>query len=164
MKEFRQEYQRKPEAEGNLSALIGSKENGINGKQKDRAQEETLVVFATVRINVEKQRNRPLLHQNRRLKAMGKILRGRSLRGVRLERVLEDRAKTSSVGKCTNPSCDSWHLPVFPNSKTESGCRFGKNAPLCTERLTGSPTKNRRRLVVKVLLRISSKYSVYSRM
>ena len=97
MTESRQEHRRK--AKGNPSALTGSKESAINGKRKDSAQEETLVVSATMRINVEKQCAHPLLLQNRRLKAMGKILRKEklSVTGVRLGRELEDRAKTPSV-------------------------------------------------------------------
>ena len=57
MKESRQEHQRN--AKGNQSALMGSKESAINGKQKDSAQEETLVVFATMRTNVENHRAHP---------------------------------------------------------------------------------------------------------
>ena len=55
-------------------ALKESKENAVNGKRKDSVQKETLAVSATMKVNVDKQRNRPLLLQNRRLKATGKIL------------------------------------------------------------------------------------------
>ena len=51
----------------------GSKESAINGKSRDSAQEETIVVSATMETNVAKQHNRPLLHQNRRLRATGNI-------------------------------------------------------------------------------------------
>ena len=71
--------QRKTEAKGNPSALTESKESAINGKRKDSAQEETLVVSATVRINVEWRCSHPLLHQNRRRKAMGKIVQKEKL-------------------------------------------------------------------------------------
>ena len=78
MKESRKEHQRELEAKGNQSALMGSKENALNGKRKESAQEETLAVSATTRTNVEKQCNRPLLLQNRRLKATGKIFERKS--------------------------------------------------------------------------------------
>ena len=70
-KKLKQEY--KLEVKGNLSVLKESKENAVNGKWKDSAQQETLAVSATMKVNVDKQRNRPLLLQNRRLKATGKI-------------------------------------------------------------------------------------------
>ena len=63
----------KLEVKGNLSALKESKENAVHGKRKDSAQKETLAVSATMKVNVDKQRNRPLLLQNRRLQATGKI-------------------------------------------------------------------------------------------
>ena len=73
MKEPRQEHQRK--ASGTQSSLKGRKESAIDGKEKDSAQGETHAVSATTRTNVANQRGHPLLLQNRRRKAMGKILR-----------------------------------------------------------------------------------------
>ena len=52
MKVSRQEHRRT--AKGNLSALNGSQESATNGQRKDSAPEETLVVSATMRRNVEK--------------------------------------------------------------------------------------------------------------
>ena len=71
-KKLKQEY--KLEVKGNLSALKESKENVVNGKRKDSAQKETLAVSATMKVNVEKTRNRPLLLQSRCLKATGQVL------------------------------------------------------------------------------------------
>ena len=56
--------------------------------RNDSAQEKTLVVSATMRINVEQQCNRPLLLQNRRCKAMGKIFDRKS--SQRLESCWEE--------------------------------------------------------------------------
>ena len=53
-----------------MSALKRNQETAIIGKQKDTAQKETLAVSATMKINVEKHRNRFVLHQNRTLKAV----------------------------------------------------------------------------------------------
>ena len=82
-----------------MSVWKANKENAFNGKQKDSAQREMFAVSDTTRISVEKQLNRLLLLQNRRLKAMGKILgKGKlSKAAVLLERDLEDRAKTIPV-------------------------------------------------------------------
>ena len=93
-----------------------------------------------MRINVEKQRDRSLVLQNRRRKAMVYFIRRRepSEANVRLVKDLEERTKTTSVENAR----DSWHAPVCQNYKTESGCKFGdKCAFLCTESMTISPKK-----------------------
>ena len=144
MKESRQEHLQK----ANRSALKGSRESAINGMQKDSAQEEIHVVSATMRTNVENQRAHPLLLQNRRRKSEGMSLRGRSPSGKRSRRPCKDYIS----GKCTNPSCDSWHPPVCQNFKTHSGCKFGESWSECTERLKVSLTKDRKRMPTKVLL------------
>ena len=103
MKESRQEHQRKTELKGNPSALIGSKERAINGKRKDSAQEETLVVSATLRINVENRRALLLL-QNRRQKAMSKFLRKKSPKCCSASERRSRRPNKDNInGKCTNP-------------------------------------------------------------
>ena len=56
-----------------MSALNVNKAIAIIGKQKDSVQRDMLAVSVTMGISVEKQRDRPLLLQNRRLKATGKF-------------------------------------------------------------------------------------------
>ena len=73
----------------------GSKESAINGKSRDSAQEETIVVSATMEANVAKQHNRPLPHQNRRHLQKGTL----SEAVVLLERDIKDREKTTSVAR-----------------------------------------------------------------
>ena len=85
--------------QGNMSVLKGNKEKAINGMRKDSAPRETLAGSATMRRSVQKQHNRPLLLQNRRLNATGTFLwKGKlSEAAVFPERDLEDRAKATSV-------------------------------------------------------------------
>ena len=73
MQESRQEQQRKTETKRNLSTLNRSQENTINGKRKNNAQEKTHDVPVTMRINVANQRDRLLLLQSSRRKAMDKF-------------------------------------------------------------------------------------------
>ena len=72
---------------------IGSKENAINGKRVDSAQKETLSVSATMKINVEKHCNCPLLVQNRRRTAIGKFS-SKVKASQRPESVWEEISKT----------------------------------------------------------------------
>ena len=100
MKEPRQEHQRNTEAKGNPSVC---KESQENGRRKVCAQERTLVVSFTMRINVGKRCDRPLLFQNRRRTAIenssrGKVLSGRSPSGKRSRRPCKDYIS----GECTN--------------------------------------------------------------
>ena len=141
MKESKQEHQRK--AKGKLSALKGSKESAVNRKQKDSAHEETHVVSPTTRTNVVNQGAHPLLLQNRRLRALGKILRKESLSevGVRHGRDLVDGAKTTLVGNARTPRVILGILLCGQNYKSESGYSFCENALLCKERLTVSKTE-----------------------
>ena len=82
---------------------MGSKEKAINGKRKNWAQEETLVVSATMGTHVEKQPSSPA--PKLQTQSDGKILRKGELSEavVCLERDPEDRAKTTISGKCTEP-------------------------------------------------------------
>ena len=124
----RQDHQ--PKAKRNQSAF---QENAVSGKRKDSSQEETLVVSATMRINVEKQRDRPLVLQNRRRKAMVYFIRRRepSEANVRLVKDLEERTKTTSVENAR----DSWHAPVCQNYKTESDANSVTSALLYAQRV-----------------------------
>ena len=101
--------------------------------ERTLSQEETLVVSATMRRNVEKQRDRPLVLQNRRRKAMGYFIRRRepSEAKVRLVKDLEERTQTTSVENAR----DSWHAPVCQNYKTESGCKFGDKCASYAQRV-----------------------------
>ena len=92
----------------------------------------------------------------------GKSLRGWSPSGKTSRRPSEDYIH----GTCTNPSCDSWHPPVSQNYKTESDAISVKSAFLCSEGLTVSLTKDRKSMVVKVLLlcgRILGKQIAFAR-
>ena len=63
--------------------------------------------------------------------------------GVRLGKDLEDRAKTASEEKCTNPLCDSWHSPsvkITLRNRDANSVKMRFDA----QRLTISPTKNRK--------------------
>ena len=73
MKESRQEQQRKTETKESLPTLRRSQENAINGKRKDNAQEKTHDVSVAMRTNGANQRDRLLLLQSRRRKAMDKF-------------------------------------------------------------------------------------------
>ena len=94
--------------------------------ERTLSQEETLV-------NVEKQRDRPLVLQNRRRKAMGYFIRRRepSEAKVRLVKDLEERTQTTSVENAR----DSWHAPVCQNYITESGCKFGDKCAFHAQRV-----------------------------
>ena len=130
LKESRQELWRK--GKGNLSAVRGSKESAVNGKQRNSAQEETHVVFTTMRTNVESQRAHHLLLQNRRRKAMGKTFEKDSLSevGVRLGRDLEDRAKTASVGNARTSRVSFGILPCVRSTKLNRDANSVKSALL----------------------------------
>ena len=151
MKESRQEQQRK--AEGNLSELEGSKESAINGKQKDSGQKETPVVSATMGTNAEHRRahrlsyTEPETQNDGKTSSQGNFLRGRSPSGKRNRRPCKD----DITGKCTNPSCDSWHPAVCQNYKTESSCKFDEKCSF-VHRVDCQPNTNLKRIVAKVLL------------
>ena len=55
--------------------LREDQENAINGKQKDSVRKETIVVSATMGINVESGCRNPLLLQSRKQKKLVKHLR-----------------------------------------------------------------------------------------
>ena len=42
-------------------------------------------------------------------------------------------------GKCTKPSCDSWHSPECQNHKKQSGCRFGDKCAFMHQQADGQP-------------------------
>ena len=128
------------EEKGNPSRLIGSKESSVNGKRKGNAQEETLVVSATMRSNVEKQSNRPLLLQNRRRK---KAREKCTENGARLEKRSRRPCKDCNSGKCTNQLCDSWHPRVCQIAKRNWG-KFGEKCAFM-HREVGIPTKPRKK-------------------
>ena len=67
MKGLKQEYCLRLR-QGRTSALKTELENATSGKQKDSVQKEIIAVSATKIVGVEKQHNRPFLHQDRRRK------------------------------------------------------------------------------------------------
>ena len=118
MKESRQEHQRK-----------GKVNQSINGKQKDSAQKETLVVPShdENKRGTSKHPSSLAAEPQTKEKRCGKsIERKVSQRPVS---VWEEKSKTVQrlhQWECTNPSCNSWHSPVCQNHKTESVCKFGE--------------------------------------
>ena len=47
--------------------------------------------------------------------------------------------------KCTNPSCNYWHLPVCLNHKSESGCKYGDKCRFRHAEVDGQPrTKSKK--------------------
>ena len=71
--------------------------------------------------------------------------------GVRLGKDLEDRAKTASEEKCTNPLCDSWHSPSVKITYRTRDANSVKCALMHRE-ADNQPNKKTEQLVVKVLL------------
>ena len=95
---------------GGKSAWKGEWENVMSGKQLDTVQEETLAVFATG-IIVDNEHSRPLLLQRAQTRIEGrKPSRGTGTKGESFSgrKGSERRAKITSKGTCTNPSCKSW--------------------------------------------------------
>ena len=93
MQESRQEQDRKTETKRNLSTLKRSQENAINGKRKDSAQEKTHDVSVAMRTNVTNTRDRLLLLQSRRRKAMEKFFDNKN--SQRSEYIWEEISKTA---------------------------------------------------------------------
>ena len=130
------------ERHGEKLVSVEKQENAINEKSRDSAQEETIVVSATMDTNVAKQHNRPLLPQNRRLRAAGKNPRkgklsgSRSPIGKRYQRPCKDYIRGSS--------CDLWRPPECQHYKTQSGCKFGEKGVFRDKELTVSQTKNQK--------------------
>ena len=115
--------------------------------QKESAQKETLAVSATMKTNVENRRAHPLLLQNRRRKAMGKILqKGKSLRGQSpLGRDIEDLANGTSVGNASTPRVIHGILPCVRITKPNRAANSVNSALLCTERMTVSQTNDQKK-------------------
>ena len=167
MKESRQEHQRNTEAKGNPLVCKGSQENAINGRRKECAQGQTLVVSFTMRINVGKWCDRPLLFQNRRRTAMGKFFERKSSQWQ--DSVWEEISKTVQRPHQwrVHETCDFWRRPECQHHKTQSGCKCGEKCVFRDKGLTVSQTTKRKRMVVKALLpcgRIPSNSVAYSRM
>ena len=111
MKESRKEDRRK--AKGNFSALKGSKEDAVNGKQKESATKGDACSF-------RHDDNKP------QTKSDGKFFDWTV--SQRSESVWEEISKIVQrlhFRKHTNASCDYWH-------KTESGCSFCKYSQFST--------------------------------
>ena len=114
---------------GRKPSLRGKWENAISGKQLYSVRKETHVVSGMIpnleteaRLR-EKKNNRPLPHQKQRHRL--------TERHPQKVEAAEGKAETGGRipcryrGKCTNPSCNYWHLPVCLNYKSESGCKYG---------------------------------------
>ena len=88
------------------------------------------------RTNVVNQGAHPLLLQNRRLRALGKIIRKESLSevGVRLGRDLVDGAKTTLVGNARTPRVILGILLCGQKYKSESGYSFCEKMRLYAKR------------------------------
>ena len=67
----------------------------------------------------------------------GRSLRGRSPFGKRYRRPW----KRYISGKCSNPSCDSWHPPVCQNHKNRIGRTFGEQCPFMDSEDDSQPNK-----------------------
>ena len=139
----------------NVEARNKRTENAINGKHEGSAQKETLGVSAMMRTNVENRRARPLLLPIRRRKAIGKIIRKKSLSEVRVRpgRNLEDRAMTTLAGYVrTIRVIIGIHPCVRITTQDRDADSVKSSLFSCTESLTVSVTKDRKRMVEKVLL------------
>ena len=49
------------------------------------------------------------------------------------------RSNNFLTGKCTDSSCDLWHLPVCQNYRSESGCTFGEQCQFRHTEAAGQP-------------------------
>ena len=147
MKESRQEHRRK--AKGNLSALKGSKENAINAKGQCTKGDTCSFRHDENRRGKSTRPSTPAPEPQTKSDGKnsleGKALRCRSASGMRYRRP----CKHYISGNCLNPSCDSWHVPVCQNCRTESGCKLCESVLLCTEVGSERNLKNRRRVVAK---------------
>ena len=140
---------------GISAVLKEDPENAFNGKQKDSVQKETIVVSATMGINVENGHQSPPCLQSREQKKDGeqssrrKSLRGRSPSGKLARMTCRDCIK----GKCTRPSCDFWHPPECQNYKKKSGMQIRWS--VCFRALAAwrsAQQKTEKSIVTKVLL------------
>ena len=83
--------------------------------------------------------------KNHRKKSLSEV-------GVPLGRDLEERAKTTSVGESTNPRVITGIFPCVKITNQNRDTNSAQSAYSGTKRLTVSLTKDRKRMVGKVLL------------
>ena len=154
MQESRQEQDRKTEAKRNLSTLKRSQENAISGKRKDSAQEKTHDVSVTMRTNVTNTRDRLLLLQSRRRKAVEKFFDNKN--SQRSEYIWEEISKTAQ--RLHQREMYEHLMSLLASSgvsklQTEWRCKFSEKCAF-THRGNGSQhrKKSQNRLVVLNLL------------
>ena len=124
---------------GSRSALEESRVIALRGKQKGSVQEEVLAVSATITVNVEQVQNRRQKNDGTN-SSKGRPPRGSSSSGKRRQKPCKDKLK----GNCTNPTCDSWHLPCAKITNHKRAASLAESVHSCTRRRTDSRRKERR--------------------
>ena len=118
----------------------------------ESAQEETHAASATMRVNVECQRGGPLLLEKRRRKAKKTVRReDHSPASVRSGRDIEDRAKITWMEIARTPRVILGILPCVRITDLYRAACSMKCDHFCTRRLIVSRTKDRSRVVKRVL-------------
>ena len=115
-----------------------------NGKQTGSVLKETIAVFATISISVEKLHVTPsnpspnsFMQQNERKSSRTRSPRGKSPS----ERMSRWPCKDYSKGTCTNSFCEKWHPPECLFYKTRNGCRFGEKCSYAHRQVDEQPSK-----------------------
>ena len=143
-KESRQEHKRKSETNGNLSTFTRSKESDIKRERKDNAQVETLVVSATIPVNVEQVPVLPLPPKLETKSDEKFPSKGKPPRGVHLGRGSRSRAKITSKELAQIHRVIRGTLPCVKITNDQQAASLARSVRSFTRRRTDSRRRHTR--------------------